>query len=67
MITDFVRMARDRIYQDIGQMSTALGNGSANHFDEYKRITGIIAGMKKAISIIDETYKEYMGADHDES
>lgn len=67
MITDFVHMVRDRIYQDIGQMSMALGNGSANHFDEYKRITGIIAGMKKAISIIDETYKEYMGADHDES
>lgn len=62
IVEDFKKAANDKI----ASLERTLGKGKVNSYEEYKSITGEIAGIRKAIALHDETVRNYMREENSE-
>lgn len=56
---------RAAILEEIAKNERELGEGKANSFEEYKRRVGLIAGLRKAHDVFNDTLKTYIEEDDD--
>jgi len=57
-LRQFVRDLQNALGQASGQRSLQLGKGSCKDFEEYKKITGMIAGLEAAGNIADQMLRQ---------
>lgn len=54
---------RAKLEEEINVVASNLANGSVSSFDDYKRQTGMIKGMKLALTLLAEAEKHYLADD----
>jgi len=45
MITEFVRVLREKIRDDLNNYADDLANGACQSFEEYRKLCGVIQGL----------------------
>jgi hypothetical protein len=65
MILEFVREVRGELDAEMNRVAIALGNGCASSWEDYRRQTGMIAGLKRAREKLDAVFKTYIESDED--
>ena len=66
MMTCFVRQVRKRFDEEITRTVTAIGNRSAKDWEDYRRMTGRVAGLKTALDILNDEFKQHNEIDFEE-
>lgn len=54
---------RTSLQEEIAKNERELGEGKADSFEEYKRRVGLIAGLRKAQDVFNDTLKNYIEED----
>lgn len=54
-----IKAFEHRIKGKISDMSEYLASGKCSTFDDYKRRTGMIAGLDESLNILDDIIKNY--------
>ena len=60
MITAFVREIRMELDAELERIMKAMMNGSAGSWEDYKRMIGIVTGLRKSRDMIDSIYSQYL-------
>lgn len=66
-LRQFVKDFRNACAQHGAQRSLQLGKGQCKDFEEYKKITGFIAGVEAAGDLANELLRQIEEADENES
>lgn len=60
MIIEFVQQVRSDLDRAIMETASHTGNGGASGWDDYQRRVGIVTGLQRARTQIDEVFRQFI-------
>lgn len=63
MIEDFVKVLLAKVREDINNYSTDISTGGCRSYDDYKHLCGVILGLARAESYIQDLAKKVIESD----
>ena len=65
-LRDFRERLRARLAELIETRTVTLADGAVSNHEQYRRIVGEIAGLKDALVVMDEAYRQMLEHDEDD-
>jgi len=65
-LREYRERVRARLADKISARTETLADGAVSSFEQYRRISGEIGGLKEALDVLDEAYRQMLEHDEDD-